>query len=493
MCSARIFNLFIILFLLHTVALSQEIKKVTFDNKDTVDGYYLAIQPMSKNIKGVIVLFTSFLPPEGLLPETKLHNVAFVNDIMTVVASSKRKLYADSITVSHISMLLRDIVKRFSADSSKFVLAGFGEAGNIVLRYTELSYENPSRFKVQPKAVFGIDAPVDLTALWHWSERTIKKNFWQGEVGDAKYYLAEMKKDNGLPDEHPEKYTALSPFNRANEETGNEKFLQRIPVRLYYDGDIQWQLKERRNSFYDTKMADASELIKRLLLSGNDKAELIISRHPGMRSDGTRHPSAMSVVDEVDCVQWIKASLDIFDARTWQPPYRLLIPAGWNVERFALPPDFAPKLTCKGIEDIRFTPGWGDTTSDEHWAYGFLWWLSQTAKVDAGMLQNNLQEYFSGLVRRNLGGLDPASEMAKTITSVKKIKTSGNDLETFGGNISMFDYHTKKRIVLNCLIHLKTSITKEQVPVFFEVSPKPLEHPVWKKLHEVEKSFQKAG
>ncbi|HMF70261.1 MAG TPA: hypothetical protein VK616_02240, partial [Flavitalea sp.] len=419
-----------------------------------------------------------------------LHNVAFVNDILTIVASSKMKLYADSISIDRIKRLVRDVVKRYSADTSKFVVAGYGEAGNIALRYTELSYENPSQYKIQPKAVFGIDAPVDLTGFWRWSESSIKKNFWQGEVGDAKYYLDVMKKDNGSPAEHPEKYKLLSPFNRANDEPGNEKFLQKIPVRLYYDGDIQWQLKERRNSFYDTKMADGSELIKRLLLSGNEKAELVISAQPGRRSDGTRHPSAMSIVDEVDCIQWIKGSLGIFDARTWQPPYHLLIPEGWSIERFALPPDFAPKLTCKGVEDIRFAPGWGDTTSDEHWTYGFLWWLSQSAKVDAGMLQDNLREYFNGLVQRNLGAIDPASDMVKTNTSVKKIKTAGEDIETFAGSISMFDYHTKKRMVLNCLIHLKKSIVKDRVPIFFEMSPKNSEHPVWKKLHEIEKSLR---
>jgi hypothetical protein len=39
----------------------QNIEKVIFDPKDSTDGYYLAIQPQSKNIKGVVVLLTSFM------------------------------------------------------------------------------------------------------------------------------------------------------------------------------------------------------------------------------------------------------------------------------------------------------------------------------------------------------------------------------------------------------------------------------------------------
>src|SRR5688572_18436920 len=93
----------------------QNIEKVTFDLKDSTDGYYLAIQPLSRNIKGVLVLLTSFIPPENLLPETKLHNVAYVNDILTVVASTKQKLYADSAVVNRINSILKDVTKRFSA------------------------------------------------------------------------------------------------------------------------------------------------------------------------------------------------------------------------------------------------------------------------------------------------------------------------------------------------------------------------------------------
>lgn len=130
----------------------QNIEKIIFDTKDTTNGHYLVVEPLSKQSKGVLVILTSFLPPESLLPETKLHSVAYTNDILTIVASTKQKLYADSTTVNRIEHILKDVVKRFSVDPSKFVLAGYDEAGNIALRYTELTYEMPSQFSIQPKA-----------------------------------------------------------------------------------------------------------------------------------------------------------------------------------------------------------------------------------------------------------------------------------------------------------------------------------------------------
>jgi hypothetical protein len=139
------------------LSIAQNSERVSFDTSDNIGGYYLAIQPKSKQIKGTVVLLTSFLAPEDLLSETKLHNVAYNNDILTVFAPMKQKLYADNFAVDRINAIVKDIVQRFHADTSKFALAGYDEAGNIALRYTELTYQNPSRFPLQPKAAFTID------------------------------------------------------------------------------------------------------------------------------------------------------------------------------------------------------------------------------------------------------------------------------------------------------------------------------------------------
>jgi hypothetical protein len=469
----------------------QNIEKIIFDRKDTIAGHYLAIQPLSKQIKGVVVILTSFLPPENLLPETKLHSVAYTNDILTVVASTKQKLYADSSTVNRIEHILKDVIKRFSVDPSKFVLAGYDEAGNIALRYTELTYEKSSQFSVQPKGVFGIDAHVDLFGLWHWAERQIKKNYWQGSVGDSKYYIDTMTKENGTIYDNPERYKFLSPFYREGQSAGNEKYLAAVPVRLYYDVDIDWQLKNRRNSFYDTKMPDGSELINRLLLLGNNKAEFIASKQPGVRNDGIRHPNSISIVDEVECIHWVKRCLNIFDPKTWVSPYDLVTPKGWESEHFSLPPDFAPQITFNGVEEVRFAPGWGDVKSEEHWSYSFLWWLEGTPKVDAAILQSNLKAYYSGLVGRNITGRNiPANKVVPTTASVKKIKTTSNDLETYAATISMLDYHSQEPIVLNCMIHVKDLKSTDHSAIYFEISPKPVSHDIWKKMKEIGDSFR---
>ena len=62
--------------------------------------------------------------------------------------------------------------------------------------------------------------------------------------------------------------------------------------------------------------------------------------------------------------------------------------------------DFAPEISYKGFEELRFAPGWGDANSNEKWAYTILWWLDGAYPFDEKILQQNLDSYYTGLTRR---------------------------------------------------------------------------------------------
>src|ERR1700677_3593578 len=77
---------------LFLTATCQQVQKVTFNSADSSSGYYLAIPPNSGNIRAVLVVFCAARGPESILPETKLHNVAAANDLLTIYASIGRRL-----------------------------------------------------------------------------------------------------------------------------------------------------------------------------------------------------------------------------------------------------------------------------------------------------------------------------------------------------------------------------------------------------------------
>jgi hypothetical protein len=175
-----------------------------------------------------------------------------------------------------------------------------------------------------------------------------------------------------------------------------------------------------------------------------------------------------------------------FDGHKWEAPYNLPIPKGWTIERFLIPISFAPQIPYKGVEDIRFSPGWAKVTSDEYWTYAFLWYLDQLPKINAGTLAKNLKAYYTGLIKTNTNNskASPGKSIPVT-TAFYKVTTDKGDMETYNGTIEMLDYMQRKPINLNCIVHLKFYKEMNRAILFYELSPKPFIHNNWAKLNHL--------
>ena len=481
------------LLILSAEASCQSAEKIFFNDGNSTTNYYLAIQPTSGNINATLVLLCPYRSPESILPETMLHNVAANNDILTVYASVGMQIIPDDSALQHINKLISNVVSKYHADPSKFILSGFENAGLIALRYTELSNQYPANFIVHPKIVFGIASPVDLTGLYNLCQRQITKNFFPSAVVDARLFTDMLSKSIGTPNDHAQQYIQLSPFTYTVTTPGNEQYLKHTAVRLYYDADIDWQLNVRRNSYYDTYMPDASEFINRLLLQGNTKAEFISSKQPGVRSNGYRTVTAFSIVDAIDCVQWIKKELHIFSPNNpmaFNAPYKFGSLNGWRIERYLFPPPFAPDVKLKGIEELRLPPGWGVASSNEYWSAAFLYWLDKGQTINADVLKEMLTTYFDGLIKANIAPNTPKDKLTPTKVSIQKIQPEADDIETFSATISMLDFQAMKPITLNYMAHVKSCNDKNHFPVFAELSPKPYTDALWNDLKKMMQQFE---
>jgi len=179
-----------------------------------------------------------------------------------------------------------------------------------------------------------------------------------------------------------------------------------------------------------------------------------------------------------------------FDGKNWMAPYTLNIPKGWDVERFLIPIEFAPQIPYKGVEDIRFTPGWGNAKSDEYWSYAFLWYLDGSPETTAEIVATNLKAYYTGLVGRNIVSRKiPADKLVSIKTAVKQVKTDKGDIKTFRGTVYMLDYMEQQPITLYCIVHLKSCPGKNKVFIFNEISPKPYSDTIWQSLNQLWTEF----
>lgn len=179
-----------------------------------------------------------------------------------------------------------------------------------------------------------------------------------------------------------------------------------------------------------------------------------------------------------------------FDARTWKPPYTLPSPPGWDAERFSVPPGFAPQIQHRGVEDIRFSPGWAKKDSSDYWSYAFLWYLNGLPTINKQSLTTDLQSYYTGLAKVNTDPKKiPAGGLIQAVAKIKKKRTAVGDHHTFSGTVYMTDYMTQQPLTLNCVIHLRRYEAKNKTIVFVELSPQPFKHNVWQSLHKLWTDF----
>jgi hypothetical protein len=86
-------------------------------------------------------------------------------------------------------------------------------------------------------------------------------------------------------------------------------------------------------------------------------------------------------------------SADVSSAFAWPKP------DGWKKETIPFPLEFAPALSYKGVEELRFAPKFFDPSADTYFSYSFAWVLDGSPNLNSEKLSKDLATYFQGLSR----------------------------------------------------------------------------------------------
>jgi len=279
--------------------------------------HYYALVPQT--VKGVLVLFPS--TGEGtenvISCNKKLMQKCYDNNIMSVVISAKfnKGLEVDTAAMNFFNGVFTEVIAKYNAPADKFILSGLSLGGNNSLHYTEISRSGKAYTSVKPLAVIGVDPPVDA-AMLYWGAKDEIAKYMRDSANITPSKQAALDEDNflmdyfhesygGSPEEFPQKYIEASQFSLDQPDGGNAKYLLDVPIRIYTDPDIIWQMKNKNRSYYDMNCADQSAMINFLQMSGNSRAEFIPALGKGYRLDGTRHPHSWSIVDADECTEWM--------------------------------------------------------------------------------------------------------------------------------------------------------------------------------------------
>jgi hypothetical protein len=188
-------------------------------------------------------------------------------------------------------------------------------------------------------------------------------------------------------------------------------------------------------------------------------------------------------------ILFLALMLFIRTVKAQQITYTFPTPKDWNTEKIALPIDFAPAIPIKGMEELRFTPGWGDSKSSEYWSYAFLWFVDGQQHYKKDTLESYLTQYFNGLYISNLKNKTNAPANFTSV-KMKKDKALITDQQTFEGKLTTLNFLTGKPITFYARIHVRNYPASGHTAVLYEISPKDYDNVVWDKLDGVVNGFQ---
>jgi hypothetical protein len=169
--------------------------------------------------------------------------------------------------------------------------------------------------------------------------------------------------------------------------------------------------------------------------------------------------------------------------------YLLPKPPNWSAERFSFPLSFAPQINFTGNEELRFTPGWGNSKSDEYWAYTFLWFIKGKPALNQDTLNHYLTQYYNGLYLSNLKNKKTVPPASFTMADIKSIHRLQNDAESYEGKITTLDFLTGQPITFYTRIHVRGYPQMNCTGILFEVSPQDYAQPVWIKMNNLVAGF----
>jgi hypothetical protein len=174
-------------------------------------------------------------------------------------------------------------------------------------------------------------------------------------------------------------------------------------------------------------------------------------------------------------------------------PFGWPAPTGWKTETIPFPLEFAPALKYTGVEELRFSPGFGDAKSPLYFAYAFVWVVEADAVPSREQLERDLAAYFEGLMQAVAKSKkqDPPAKPARCtlapMTGAPVPAAAPLRLEPLHrGTIETFDsFFARRELSLECAIFAVRPDLAYRQAIYFEVAPKlsdPAVHAEMEKL-----------
>ncbi len=175
------------------------------------------------------------------------------------------------------------------------------------------------------------------------------------------------------------------------------------------------------------------------------------------------------------------------DADAATPPvFAWPVPEGYGAETIPFPLSFAPELSYRGVEELRFAPKFFSPESETYFTYSFAFVLEPAAEdaplpFEAERFALDLDAYYTGLMAA-VSGVPQANEDHRA-----EIAMSG--VETFRGTVFTHDGFGDGRALT---LHLEgeTRLCGRRRIILSSLSPRLEADGIWRKLAEQRATFR---
>jgi len=170
---------------------------------------------------------------------------------------------------------------------------------------------------------------------------------------------------------------------------------------------------------------------------------------------------------------------------------------GWFGERIDVPTGFAPNMSWKGIEEIRFAPGMFKPGQPDFFSYAFIFSLEPDSDLSPKVIREQILIYYKGLSNQVSTGKGRKVDVSKfSMELVPEKKSSiipaqaGKSSSYIGTLLWVEPFVTGRDQTLRFEIQAWKDNGRKRAYVFVCVSPQKTDAPIWKKLHGIGREFR---
>jgi len=272
---------------------------------------YIAVVPESEQIKSFMVLLDGFgNSPQDVLFQTGIPAYASKQGILTIIPLLKTGpsyFGSDSASQQSLKEIINLIVTKYKLEGKDLYIGGFSIGGTCAVKYSELAFQY--NYPIKPKAIFAIDPPLDWERYYNAAKRVVRLSNPSRVNGEVFYMINRIEKEmKGTPTTALGNFYNHSPYSFSDTTQKAIKYLNKTPIMLISEPDIQWWLKERSYDYSYNNISDHAAMINELQRLGNKNAVLVTTTEKGYRKpNNIKHPHSWSIADPEQIIKWLQS------------------------------------------------------------------------------------------------------------------------------------------------------------------------------------------